>query len=184
MMTNAMYPPPKSLNICGILNIVFGALGIFAVIYTLALQFSPLGKTNPAIAAMQKFPEIILVEKIMLLPGLAMCVLAIASGVALRNAREWARKAAIVYGVWSLLNSIGSIWVNYKIMPEVLASIASKPNLPAEAVSIIKALTGFGIVAGVIFGAAYPICLIALMTRPRVRAACSGLSPTPPPLPQ
>ena len=180
-----MKPLPKSLSVCGILNIVFGALGVLTVLSNVLMQASGAFKSNPAYQVMEKFPEVQLYTKVMLVPTLLFGILAIVAGIHLMKAREWARKASIAYALWSLLGIAGGIWMNHKIVPAMMEAMSKSPGLNENAAMIAKSAVGVGVYAGMIMGSIYPIALLILMTRPRVRAACSsvGESPAiPPPL--
>jgi hypothetical protein len=183
---------PTPVTIFGILNIIFGVLGILSIFGMLAL-FAIIGSDsdNPVIQAMQTNPAIQVMKnpsyaayfKFSMVLGLAACVVLLISGIGLLKFKPWARMLCIIYGVYGIISVIGSSIANYYFLIQPMLQKAATEQGP-DAAGAMGGITGgtYGSCIGII----YPVCLLYFMTRPNVIAAFNSSSTdgTPPPLPR
>ncbi len=164
---------PASVTVFGVLNVVFGVLGLFGLAFSAVLLFAVDVQPQPMNPLPVANPVWDMWTKVNLgLGGLAVIVL-IASGAGLLNLRPWGRTAAIGYSVYAIvfgLLGIGMHWF-FVVQPTFdQLQGGAEPDFVAEAVA--------GSVGGLIggcFGLIYPALLWFFMTRPRVVAAFGGL---------
>jgi hypothetical protein len=89
---------PKSIVVFGVLNIVFGALGLCGGLFAIAIQFgltNPQGSPNPALEIMQSNPLYELWMQIGLVLGFVATGALIAAGIGLLKNRPWARVTSV-----------------------------------------------------------------------------------------
>ncbi|MHC4292144.1 MAG: DUF4339 domain-containing protein [Planctomycetota bacterium] len=151
---------PTSVTVLGILNIVFGGLGLlcspFGIISILMPQpNSPFQLTS----AMKMF------SLVGCAVGFVFAIVLLASGIGLLYLKRWAREAALVYGWAAIIWGILALVMN-GIMFSSSLSGASQEAMPAVVGGIIGAMCG-----GLI-GLIYPVILIVFMRKPHVIQAC------------
>jgi hypothetical protein len=151
---------PTAVTVFGILNIVFGALGLLSMPCALFFMFAMPGKVmNPtrAVKAWLLFSSLI---------GFAAAILLIITGIGLLNLKAWARKCAIGYGwfavIWGVLGTI----INIVLMTSGAYGYSQQAQPGAMSGMI-------GGTIGGLFGLIYPILLIVFMHRPNVKNACN-----------
>jgi hypothetical protein len=164
-MTSAAAPPtgaerPAAVTVFGILNIVFGALGLLSMPCALFFMFAMPGKVmNPtrAVKAWLLFSSLI---------GFVVAILLIIIGIGLLNLKAWARKCAVGYGwfaiVWGVLGTIINL---------ILVTSGAYGYSHEAAPGAMSGMIG-GTVGGLL-GLIYPILLIVFMQRPNVKNACT-----------
>src|SRR5436309_11142195 len=105
---------PTSVTVFGVLNIVFGVIGVFSLFGTVALFFmSAESSTNPVIKIMASSPAYATWLKLTIPLGLLGAVANIAAGIGLLKLKEWGRKLSIAYGVFALVMGVVGIVVNF-----------------------------------------------------------------------
>jgi GYF domain 2 len=146
---------PASVTVFGILNIVFGSLGLLCMPLGLAMIFvSP----HPIYTAAWAKVWMLFSAAV----GFVCTILLIVVGIGLLYLKAWARMWAFGYGcfaiVWGIIGAGFNIWL--------MASRAdgySQQTVP----SVI------GGVCGGILTLVYPILLVIFMQRPNVKSACT-----------
>lgn len=163
-----MQTRPTSINVFGVLNIVFACFGIFGLLGSAAVLFAAGDSNNPVIKVMHENPGYATWLKISFVLGIPGCGALAASGIGLLLLKPWARFLSIVYGGYAILLGLLGTIVNviYLVLP--LLRQAQEQNGP-EAAGLIGGAIG-GSVGGCI-GLIYPILLLIFMTRPNVVAA-------------
>ncbi len=151
---------PKPVTVFGILNIIFGILGLLCTPLAIAVTFLPNQpeglQLGPAMKAYGIVGHII---------GFAVSILLLAAGIGLLHLKRWARKASYGYGWFALVWALVGLAVNVIVYSSMLPK-ASPETMPA----VVGGLVG-GMCGGIV-GLVYPIFLIVYMKRPLVVEAC------------
>jgi len=146
---------PVPVTVFGILNIVFGSLGLLCMPLGLIGIFAMPNVMNAAVAV----KAWMLVSSAV---GFVCTILLITVGIGLLYLKAWARTGAVVYGwfaiIWDIVGMVAS-----------LGLIASGGYGHSH-----SALPGaIGGIFGGLVGLIYPVLLIVFMRRPDVRNACT-----------
>jgi len=146
---------PNSVTVFGILNIVFGTLGLMCMPVGLIAILAVPNAMNTA-ATVKAW---LLVSGVV---GLACTIFLIVVGIGLLYLKAWARTGSLVYGWFAIIWGIIGTVVNFGLIPSGGYGISR------------DALTGtiHGIIGGLI-GLIYPVLLVIFMQRPNVRQACT-----------
>ncbi len=169
---------PTSVIVFGILNIVFGALGLSCTPFRLAFLFMPTPAIeNPVMAAVAN-PACRAWSLFMGVTGMGAAVLLIVAGVGLLKCRPWARKISIGYAIYAIVASP----VYAAVSAIMFASAAGGAEGGPETGVMLASGIG-GAIGGTCFALIYPIILLVFMFRPSVVDACSGVvyAPAEPP---
>lgn len=146
---------PTSVAVFGILNIVFGSLGLLCMAFGLIARFVWPDVMNHEDS---DTPWTLLSGAV----GFACSMLLIVVGIGLLYLKRWARIWCLGYGwfaiVWSLIGMVNSMWA--------IKSVASE--YPQMAVA-----GGIGVLFGGLVCLVYPALLVIFMQRPNVRQACT-----------
>lgn len=156
---------PTVVTVFGILNIVFGALGVICTPFSMLVFVMPGQENNPIVCLVKESQAFLAYMVTTSCIGfLAACAL-IAAGIGLLQMKQWGRVLSIAYGVLAIVMGLTGTVVNALCVFAPLMERASGP----EAAAAIGGAIG-GIVGGCI-GLIYPVLLIIFMTRPAVRDA-------------
>jgi hypothetical protein len=159
------YPPvkPTSVTVFGVLNCVFGGLGILCApcsIFGLFIgDLIPANEINPVeIAAGYKI--FLIVASVI---GIGVAAWLLSLGVGLLQSKSWARRGCVIYGWFAIIWGI----------------IAGGINIAAYSLGWITAPQGqlTGVVGGMCGGFAgliYPVLLLIFMQSPRVKQYFAG----------
>ncbi len=161
---------PAIATVFGILNIVFGVMGICGTIASGAsfaiLMSDAFDPEMKAQMNMQQFDNPIYFGLLcmQMALGTILAVVAIISGVGLLKFKPWGRKLSNFYAVSSLLLLIIAIAnsVIFQIMPAI-----QEANNPGAGPEAIGGAVG-GSIGGVLtfcFGIIYPICILVFLNR-------------------
>jgi hypothetical protein len=163
---------PSSLTICGILNLVFGVSGFFALLATTALFTTKVGAANPVVPFMQSSPVYAGWLKISLILGLFASLALIAAGIGLLRVKPWARVLSLAYAVYAILSGITGIAITLGFLLPPMFQNAAHAEGPEGAQKIGAAIgAAIGGSVGGCVGTFYPIALLIILTRPSVMAA-------------
>ncbi|MCE5186754.1 MAG: DUF4339 domain-containing protein [Planctomycetaceae bacterium] len=153
---------PTAVTVFGIINIVFGGLGLLSIpLVVVAMLIPKAGGT--AIAPSQSMQMFLFLSYGVRL--VLSCVL-LAGGIGLLNRRNWARQITYCYGWFTIA------WVVFS----VTASIIIANLTPAATGSEARFAAMAGVVGGVcggIIGSIYPIFAVVYMRKPHIIAACN-----------
>lgn len=169
---------PVSVNVFGILNIVFALFGVFGAIATVGLFSVTDASSNPVVRIMLENPNYAAWLKLTIPLGLVASALLLAAGIGLLLLKSWARKLSIAYAIFAILFGILGTVVNYLYLVRPLLEEAQRSQGPEAAGAIGGAIGG---IIGGCLGLVYPILLMIFMTRPKIVAAFQR--PEPPPMP-
>lgn len=175
---------PTILMVAGILAIIFGALGvIFGLFGALTAFTTPAPTGDPVMDELQRAlreDALISVQtKINAVAGPLAAGALLAAGIGLVQAKEWGRKLTLYWAVYAVVATMFSTFVTVtRMLPLVdtmLQKLMSKfPGQNADtAASIIKASMVGGVVIGLLFGLALPVAMTLMVTRQRVKDACT-----------
>jgi len=152
---------PTSVTVLGILNIVFGGLGLTCIPIGIAMSFVP----QPD-SPFQPTEAMELFTMIGNIVGFLFSIVLLASGIGLLYQKKWARKTSIIYGWTAIVWCILGLIINGFLFSSMLSDV------PPEAMpGVVGGIVG-GMCGGLI-GLAYPIILIIFMRKPHVIEACS-----------
>ena len=169
---------PASVTVFGVLNIVFGALGILGIIFTIIslMVISPHATNNPVLEIMRNSPGYAAWMKIALPLGFLATGVSITAGIGLLKLKNWGRALSIGYAIYSIVAGILGSVLNYVFIMQPLMEQASHKSGP-EAAGLIGAAIGGTF--GSCFGMIYPVLLLIFMFRPNVVAAFRPPAETP-----
>ena len=163
---------PTSVTVFGILNLVFGAMGLCGVLWSLAMLYGPIAeqvaKDNPVLREMQANRAFSVYSYVATALGFVFTLVLLAAGVGLLRMRPWGRTASIVYGVYGIFSaSAGTLFTFLFVLEPMLEKNQELPA--AERAGVIGGVVGG--VFGACFGLVYPVLLLVFMFRGNVVAA-------------
>jgi hypothetical protein len=146
---------PTSVTVFGILNIVFGSLGLVCLPFSLFITFGMPQMWNPS--------DIVIIWLIIThIVSLICTIFLLTLGIGLLRLRAWARKWTLVYGwftvAWAVIGSV----VNLLLITSGEFGYAEE-TLPSAL---------GGTCGGLIGGLIYPVLLIIFMQKSNVKDAC------------
>ena len=149
-------PKPGSIKVFGILNIVFGALGLVCggfgvLVFFLATQSPEFANEFNRSISSQYAKGYVRLLQISSCFYFILSVIQIACGVGLLKEKNWGRTGSLGYAVLSILSSIASTIGNIML--------AKGPT---------AALTPIFSCIGLVIGVIYPVCILIFLTRPNV----------------
>ena len=150
-------PKPASIKVFGILNIVFGAMGLICggagvLFFVLATQSSEFAfELNRAMSAQYTEGSITFLQFSSCF-GVIMSLILIVCGVGLLREKNWGRTGSLGYAAFQTLYSLASAGV-------------SMTMVKSDELFIFSA---GGAMCGVLFALIYPICILFFLTRPSV----------------
>ena len=150
-------PKPASIKVFGILNIVFGAMGLICggagvLFFVLATQSSEFAyELNRAMSAQYAEGYITFLQFSSCFGGI-MSLILIVCGVGLLRARNWGRTGSLGYAAFQILFTLASTAVSMSMMKDDKTFIFSAG----------------GAMCGVLFALIYPICIMIFLIRPNV----------------
>jgi hypothetical protein len=161
---------PTSVTVFGILNIVFGVLGLCGMVFTIAILFGgfDVGADNPVMEIMEGNAFLDVYQKAGIALGFIATIALIAAGIALLQMRRWGRTVSIVYACYAILSTLVGIVINFFFLMMPMLERAGDAAGPERAGLVGGAVGG---TLGGCVGLIYPVLLLYFMLRPNVRAA-------------
>jgi hypothetical protein len=183
-------PRPTAVTVFGILNIVFGIMGITCTPIGLLMSSVSQGllegipeaqqMQNP-FQEMMSDPAFTTYTYVSTALGMAASAALLAAGIGLLKLRPWGRYISIGYAIYSwlsvILGGIISYYFVYAPMMERMAEEGGPQTAP-----FMGSMVG-GMLGGFCFGLVYPTILFIFMFLPAVKAAFQPGWGTPPPVP-
>lgn len=159
---------PTSVTVFGILNVVFGALGLLGLIFVVVSLFLDLPKdpNNPMQAIMDD-PTYKIINIGLQVVGTIMAVLLLASGIGLVNGQAYGRRLAIYYAIGAMLFVLIGTAINVAFIS--MPAFAKASELPDGPEKIAAIAGGSAIFAQPICGLIYPVLLLIFMMRAPVK---------------
>lgn len=167
-----MQARPTVVTVFGILNIVFGAMGLVCMPISLLITFAMPANGNPALQAMRDNQVLRVWTYAGGVLGLFASGVLLAAGIGLLKLKPWARRASIGYGIYAIAAGLIGLVIHLLVMVPL---VRDAPSGPAGA-AVFGGVVG-GVIGGLV-GLIYPILLIMFMMRSTVKAAL--LSPGAP----
>ena len=164
-------PRPVSTLVLGILNLVFGAMGLLGIAMTIAMMFIPQPKSpnpNPFMRLIQENEGYALFMKISVPLGLVASVVLLLAGVGLLRLRLWGRHLSIGYAIYAIIAAVVGAAANCYFLMPLLEKASRMPAGPEQMGLIVGAISGM---VGGCVGILYPAILLFFMFRPNVVAA-------------
>jgi hypothetical protein len=146
---------PASVTVFGILNIIFGSLGLICLPFSLLITFGVPQMWDPSDIAVI---WIIVIHAV----GLITTIFLLTLGIELLRLRAWARKWTLVYGWFSI------VWAVIGTIVNLLLITSGEFGYAEEILPGAIGSTCGGLIGGLI----YPVLLIIFMQRPSVKDAC------------
>ena len=101
---------PTSVTVFGVLNILFGVLGLLGTAVNVLMMFVNVDaasvQANPILRIQQQQPFFAAMLKINVVLGFVASIALIIAGIGLLNMRSWARKVSIGYVIYSVVSVI------------------------------------------------------------------------------
>lgn len=157
---------PTSAVVFGVLNLVFGFLGLCGSGFAAFALVAPVEAAgpNPALDVMKDNPAFYTYTMASLAVGLVATVALIAAGIGLLAYKSWGRTLSIWYGVYGVISVVvGTVVTYYFMVVPLMQQAQNVPNGPERAGMIGGAIGG---VAGGCIGLIYPVALLIFMLRP------------------
>jgi hypothetical protein len=162
---------PTSLLVLGILNIVFGVLGLCGTAASSAMFFVEMpqdpGMPNPALELIRSDSTYRLIMQTMIVLGCLASLALLVGGIGLLLVKAWGRTLSIGYAWYAIVAVVAGLLVNWLYLLQPMLS-------QGEAGGLGQAAAIGGAVGGMIsgcFSVIYPVMLLIFMYRPAVRAA-------------
>lgn len=163
---------PASITVFGIINIVWGAMGICGVAATSAMFFIPLPQDarfpNPALELLESNQAYrVFMIGSLAFGGLATVIL-IAAGIGLLKSRRWGRSLSLGWAWYAIAAMIIGLIGNWFFLWQPLLADAGARG-GAEQAGLFTGMIGG--VLGSVLGLVYPILLLVLLKRQAVSDA-------------
>ncbi|MGD9648295.1 MAG: hypothetical protein AB7U73_21465 [Pirellulales bacterium] len=164
-------PRPISVIVFGTLNLVFGVFSLLSFGMQLILALGFANAVQPQFSGGYQLYQTILTPI-----AVAAVFAQLASGIGLLMLREWARKLAIGFAIYTLLASVLNVVMMVVFRADFMGQFtATMPNDESRRIFIIGFLGAM--VFGTLIWLAYPTLMWYFMTRPHVKAAFRGEAP-------
>lgn len=168
---------PAAIVVFGILNLVFGTLGVCGTAASSAMLFIDIPRNpaipNPALDLIQSNATYRLFVQVMMTLGTIFAVVLVVAGIGLLLSKAWGRTLSIVYGWYAILGIIiGMIahWV-FLMQPLLVDMWQADGNSGPNTAAFVGI---FGGLVGGCLGLIYPVILLVFMYRPALRDALAG----------
>lgn len=163
---------PTSLLVFGILNIVFGVLGLCGTAASSAMFFVDLpqdpGMPNPALELMKSDSTYRLIMQTMIVLGCLASLALIVGGIGLLLVKAWGRTLSIGYAWYAIVGAVVGMIINWVYLIQPLLAQGLGEGRMGQAAAVGGAV---GSMIGGCFSVIYPVVLLIFMYRPAVRAA-------------
>lgn len=164
---------PTSVLVFGVINIIFGALGLCGLIVQLSIQLSGFdqlqGQNNPTLELMQELtqtnPAYELYTQLMMVLGSVMTILILVAGIGLIKLKNWARLSSIGWAVFTIATTIMNTLITFVLVFIPLLDQLTGPERIGIQIGIV-----FSIIFAFVFFV-YSAFMIFKLTRPAIVAA-------------
>jgi len=153
-------------KVIGILMIIFASLGLLSGLIGLA--------GGGGGAELERFPEykrFMTMSMVMNVVGLGISALQLTAGMSAVRYRASAPKLAMAYGWINIIITVSWAVVVYAWLKPAMEKAFEGSGMGMA----MGAIIGIGVIFGTLIGTAWPIIVLALMSRPAAKAACTGI---------
>lgn len=159
---------PTSVTVFGILNIVFGVIGIcgtgFSFFSLFQPRLAPGSGSNPMLDLLNNSPGYRMFLMISLSLGVIATVVLIIAGIGLLTGKPMGQSLSVIYGWYGVFSVFVGLIANIVwVFGPLMQQIQQAPAGPAKA-GAIGGLVGGSV--GLIIGLIYPVLLLVFMKRP------------------
>jgi hypothetical protein len=171
---SAKPPRPTSVTVFGILNLVFGLLGLCGTAVSSAVFFMPQNPNmrNPVLDLMAANPVYRLFTFVSMGLGVIAAFVLIVAGIGLLQTKSFGRTLSIGYSIYAILSGIVGMAFSFMFLIVPLLRQAEAARAGPEQAGAIGGMIG-GLFGGCV-GLAYPIVLLIFMCRRNVAEALKG----------
>lgn len=167
---------PVAGIVFGILNLLFGTLGICGIAFSSLMFFIPLDpdmvRQNPALQLLQDNQFYKLFMQASIVVGGVFTFVLIGAGVGLLMMKSFGRTLSIWYGWYGIISTVLTAVVNvFIVFPALIDHMNNMPQGPAQAGAIGGIIGG---IVGIVIAPIYPGLLLFFMYRPKIIAAYRG----------
>lgn len=176
---------PTTVTVFGILNIIFGSLGLLCTPLSLLALFVPQNPSfpNPALDLMKSNDAYRTWMIVSVALGTIVSGVLLAAGIGLLMLKSWGHKASIGYSIYAIVMGLLSIPMSYFFVVAPLMAQANQTQSPQQQGAAFGGAIG-GLFGGCL-GLIYPILLLVFMKQPNVVAVFKPVPATveslPPP---
>jgi hypothetical protein len=163
---------PASVVVFGILNLVFGLLGLCGMAGSAAMFFAlpqDVRVRNPVLELLASSPGYRLFTQVTVGLGFIATIVLIAAGIGLLQTKSFGRTLSIGYSIYAILSGIIGLVVTFVFLVRPLLEQAQAPGRGPEQAGAIGGMIG-GLFGGCL-GMVYPIVLLIFMCRRNVAEA-------------
>jgi hypothetical protein len=180
-------PRPTSVTVFAILGIIFGSLGVLAMLCNLppllGVQFAP----NPIMDGIRKDPMLMSLTIGGLVINLVLWILELIASIGMLSLKPTARRLFVWFAILNIIISILSIVVNVAVTNPRMQAITeramqSNPQLNAPQMKAIMQYSSYGGVCFAVVLLIWPILILYFMTRPHVKRAFGEDGSSMPPM--
>lgn len=169
---------PASLIVFGVINIVFGLIGLCGTAASSAMFFVDLPQdpriSNPALDLLNTNASYRLYLQVTTVIGALASLVLLAAGIGLLLAKAWGRTLSIGYGCFAIVFAVVGMIGNWTFVMKPMLAAAQEAGGPAAMGAVGGAVAT--LLSG-IFSLIYPIVLLVFMNRPALRAAVGAAEP-------
>ena len=166
---------PTSVTVFGILNIVFGILGLFgALMSAVVLAIPGAREGNPVYQVVDENAIYGAWATAGMVLGAVATLVLLAAGGGLLSGKPWGRLLSVYYGVYAIVMTLVGLAFNaIFLFPALIGAMQNAQGVEAGA-AVGGAIGG---TVGSLAGLIYPVLLIYFMTRPHVVSYFGGDGP-------
>ncbi|MEJ7603852.1 MAG: hypothetical protein WKG01_38585 [Kofleriaceae bacterium] len=154
-------------KVIGILMIIFASLGLLSGLIGLVTN----GSGTRSLDSFPEYKRFMTMSLVMTIVGLGISALHLAAGLSAVRYKQSAPKLAMAYGAIAIVTTLAWTVVVYAWLKPAMESAMANSGMGSS----IGTLIGFGVIFGALIGTAWPIIVMALMSRPAAKAACAGI---------
>lgn len=175
---------PVAGIVFGILNVIFGLLGLCGTAFSALIFFIPvnpqMAAQNPVLKLMNDSPVYRLFMQGSIVLGFVATFVLLAAGTGLLMQRPFGRQLSIGYAIYGIITTIVALLVNiFVVFPLLMKNLNDVAPGPEQAGAMGGAIGGIvGGVIGSVLSLIYPALLLYFMYTPKVIAAYSSDRPT------
>ena len=167
--TSVATKPPASITVFGILNLVFGAMGICGSIFTVIglvveKMDLPNQPPNPVLEVMNQNPFYSGFQMVDVGLGFLVTILLLVAGICLLKKQRLGRTLSNIYGTYGIVMGLIGMFMFVVFLRQDLMPI-TQDGMP------LGAITFWAAIGGRLFGMIYPVLLLIFINRPHVKAA-------------